>query len=729
MDDRQYCGSSRRRQRVADNSIDIGGGLLLNGIDHVEVVDHDAPSKTLRQRLLDITFIRPDGLFSGTTPLFDSDNFIIEGGTRIRDIAVISVAGGSGDRTLRLTLNSAGDFSPYRLRLRGGVLNENPPMVIDRQLSEVEFLFKVECPTDFDCKAPEIDAPGRHYGPPIDYLARDYEGLRRLMLDRMSVTLPGWNERNPADLGVALVETLAAAADRTSWFQDAVGTEAFFEKTRLRQSLVRHSRLLGYRPDEGCNARVAIAVTAESDREGGSENPVIPAGTRFLSRPPESPRRYPVIIPRDPNIMEEMVGAGAVIFEALESLTSIATSRNAIYLHNWGDEECCLPPGATEAYLIGSSDKLKLSTGDLLIFEELIPFTGTEDDPPDPKHRQLVRLNGTPVDIKDPLLGIDLVHIKWHSGDALTFPLTLSSKGAVATGNVLLADQGRTVDYSLAPAAAGEDAYAVGKPSDTGLLPDDGPGQRLRNRVAAGEIVHAQRFDEGEARRQAAAATLAAEGETVAAITLRGEGHRWVCQPDLLASDRFAAHFKFEPANDGGGYILFGDGVGGRQPTNGTKFTATVRHGGGRHGNVVAGAIAHIVTGDGEGITSIRNPLAAMGGRDRESVQSIRTAAPHRFKTQRRSVTPSDYARAAEQHPRVQRASASRRWTGSWHTIFLAIDPVGGVEMDDDFRAHLRTYLSTSAWQDMTWRSLNPIMLHSISLFMCVSIPTTTLVM
>ena len=45
--------------------------------------------------------------------------------------------------------------------------------------------------------------------PLIDYLAKDYSSFRRLMLDRLSTVMPNWAERNPADLGVALVEAIA----------------------------------------------------------------------------------------------------------------------------------------------------------------------------------------------------------------------------------------------------------------------------------------------------------------------------------------------------------------------------------------------------------------------------------------------------------------------------------------------------------------------------------------
>ena len=38
-----------------------------------------------------------------------------------------------------------------------------------------------------------------HHPPPIDYLAKDYQGFRRVMLERMALLAPGWTERSPAD--------------------------------------------------------------------------------------------------------------------------------------------------------------------------------------------------------------------------------------------------------------------------------------------------------------------------------------------------------------------------------------------------------------------------------------------------------------------------------------------------------------------------------------------------
>ena len=78
------------------------------------------------------------------------------------------------------------------------------------------------------------------------------------MLDRLAITLPQWQERSPADLGVMLVELMAYAADHLSYYQDAIATEAYLGTARKRVSVRRHARLLDYLMNDGCNARVWV---------------------------------------------------------------------------------------------------------------------------------------------------------------------------------------------------------------------------------------------------------------------------------------------------------------------------------------------------------------------------------------------------------------------------------------------------------------------------------------
>ncbi|MFW5641552.1 MAG: hypothetical protein ACOCY0_02185, partial [Roseicyclus sp.] len=238
---------------------DQGGGLELNGIDFVEVLDSAAPSPDLRQRVLVVVFLKPDGVGA-----LGPDNFRVEGGSRIQGIRVSGLSPGADARTVELLLDRAGDFSTYRLRLIAGPGAGTPPAPFDAPLSQVDFRFKVECPSDFDCVQPPGPPapPPEDDAPPVDYLTRDFAGHRRMMLDRMRAAMPDWRDDSPADLGVTLVEALAHAADRASWMQDAVGTEAYLATARLRTSLRRHARALGYRPDAGCTARTVLAVEA-----------------------------------------------------------------------------------------------------------------------------------------------------------------------------------------------------------------------------------------------------------------------------------------------------------------------------------------------------------------------------------------------------------------------------------------------------------------------------------
>ena len=93
---------------------------------------------------------------------------------------------------------------------------------LDPFFAAVEFSFKVECPSDFDCKPKRICPPERLPEPEIDYLAKDYNSFRQLMLNRMAVLTPQWRERNPADLGAAIRRGIQVVKGGEPYLIDAV---------------------------------------------------------------------------------------------------------------------------------------------------------------------------------------------------------------------------------------------------------------------------------------------------------------------------------------------------------------------------------------------------------------------------------------------------------------------------------------------------------------------------
>jgi predicted phage baseplate assembly protein len=168
---------------------------------------------------------------------------------------------------------------------------------------------------------------------------------------------------------------------------------------------------------------------------------------------------------------------------------------------------------------------------------------------------------------------------------------------------------------------------------------------------------------------------------------------------DLLGSSATANEFVAEADDSGQTTLRFGDGLHyGARPREEITYLAAYRVGNGSAANVAAGSVFHIVGGSKLAGTAVDNPLPAGGGVDPEPIEDVRQKAPVAFRTQRRAVTPDDYARVAETYPdndrpQVQRAVATFRWTGSWHTVFVIVDPVAGVTADADFRAAVRAFL------------------------------------
>jgi len=664
---------------------------LINGIRYLDVSSD--------QRRLDLHFVHSLDLVPAV-PLTVANVEII-GGVRVKDPKVTGIAW--VDEVLSVEVATPGDFSTYRLRLVASAGVAAPPAGIDPALAQIAFSFKVDCPSDFDCAPDTACPPVPQVGPVIDYLARDYQSFRRLILDRMSALMPSWGERNPSDLWVALTEAVAFRGDELAYYQDAVATEAYLGTARQRVSVRRWTRLLDYAFHDGSNARAWIAFEADVSADGitlpGCDPTTGLSGTQLWT---SVPGLQPSLAAADAATAQ---AAGAQPFELVSPVT-LYTAHNRIYFHAWSDEECCLPHGATRAFLRDDdADRLRLRAGDVLIFEALKgTTTGLEVDA-DASQRIAVRLTavdpeaplndgvrGVAVARRDPVTDQPFVEIAWDTGDALPFPLCLSRRigGALVTdmagacANVALADHGAT-----APQADALTALPGGRvpryPLDrTAVAPLT---QQAHVRLAASDAPVLV-----DARESAASALAWDLADVRPALDVRSDGgrRRWTVVRDLLASDAQAAEFVVETENDGHAVLRLGDGVNGRAPLAGEGLTARLRLGSGSAGNVGAEAIGHVVA---PGITRVRNPLAAQGGLDPQPVAQARLYAPQAFRRQERAVTADDYAAMIERHPEVQRAVATRRWTGSWYTMFITVDRRGGETVDAAFEAELRDFI------------------------------------
>jgi Baseplate J-like protein len=660
-----FCKSEQRRAQVLAQA-----HPSLNGIDFLEVDPAD-------ERTLHIHFLfdipgTANPVPPAPAPALTKDNVVIEGGVRITGITATGVT--ASTNVLTVTASAAGDFSTYTLRLVTGASNLDPPPGFDPRLSSVDFSFKVNCPSDFDCRQTSICPAPPTSAPNINYLAKDYASFRQLIFDRMAITAPGWRERNPADIGVALVELLAYAGDQLSYYQDAVATEAYLGTARRRTSVRRHARLLDYAMHDGCNARSFVFLQVDP-----GPSLLVPQGTQLITLGNAPRGRLPQ------NRVQDLLNQGSLVFRTLAA-TTIHAELNSIDFYTWSDSQCCLPQGATEATLADpSSGGLPLSVGDLLLFEEVLGVATGQAADADYTHRHVVRLTRATRG-KDPLTNQSVVEIGWDPADALPFPLCLSvvlsdttgshafPNVSVARGNLVLAE------------------HAFLQPAE--MLPDVGGNGPYRPRLHYRGLSVAVDYDDAAARLKPAAGLLIQDPrQALPVVTLSGNG-TWSARRDLFESDRSALDFVVEIEEDGAASLRFGDGILGAKPVSGLQ--ASYCAGNGSAGNVGAESIAYAVVAAGAplpGLSNVRNPLPAQGGVDPETLDTVRFFAPEAFRTQERAVTAADYARIAERHPQVQRAQAALRWTGSWCTMFVTVERRGGQPVDAAFRTEIRNFL------------------------------------
>ena len=712
MNARFHCCDPRRLEVIKTSG-------SANAIEFIEVLDLDTPPLAPRQQTLFVKLLRTG---FALTP----DNLRITGGERIRKIGIVWCAPANAlpaqaeaglvdtvedlARTLVVRTNSSGDHAPYQLALVANSGSDEPPAGFDPRLSIISFSFKVECPSDFDC-APACPCPDEAAAQPdIDYLARDYQGFRRLMLDRLSLLTPGWTERSAADVGITMVELLAYAADNLSYRQDAIANEAYLATARQRISVRRHARLVDYYLHEGCNARAFVHFDVVG------QGVALPAASTLLTRVPGLPT---VVAPGSQALRDALAG-GALVFETAQA-TTLDERLNELHFYTWGDAACCLPRGAARATLRGTAPTLGI--GDILIFEERFSPTTFVPEDANRAHLCALRLTGVQrsVDPSGQLFDepavdgpIEVTEITWDAADALPFALCLTVAArpglqvSVALGNNVLADHGQTLrdeDLGLVPKPIIQ-ALALAATSCCDNTPPAPLPPRFRPVLAQAPLTHG--FDlaallavpvaSDGAWWPASSLTVIdprAASPRIAKLTgkLLAISEDWTAQRDLLASAADAADFTVEVGDDARARLRFGDDASGKRPDVATAFKATYRVGNGVSGNVGAEGLAHLVSSANGTYDAVRNPLAASGGVDAEDIEAARRDAPQAFRTQERAVTPADYAAAAERRPDVQRAAATFRWTGSWTTVFTTADRFGGVGVDAPFKNKLRNHL------------------------------------
>jgi hypothetical protein len=623
----------------------------------------------------------------------------------------------AGRRFLEICVAEPGDFAEYRL-----LIDDDR---IDRFFNDVQFSFKVGCDDRLDCAEPSRECPPDELVDfPVDYLARDFVSFRNALLDFAALRYPDWQVPLEADVGVMLLETMAALGDELSYLQDRHNREAYLETATERRSLRHKARLLDYEIHDGRMASTLLELTVRPNEtfvEGGW-----PVWARVEGATPVRFELGNGIRDRELNLpVDDLWNPG----------------NFTVYLFDDGQE--CLEAGATELFvrndpaspdnpggvLFNAAAVNLWSAGRLLLLRD-VPA-----DPSEADRLHVVRV----VEVRlehDDLFDVDVARIRWEARDAPPFPipfeqLQLSGNLVPATagesrrarfrtggprptdGDDVLAAVEREgplftdVDPSLlsrrnACEEVEEESesrppiYLLSLPGteERGLAFAD-PAEDLRRtepEVRVRELNEASNTsDEWRFRR-----TLIAEGGDDDVFTLedgtwRRIVGRWLGGAELVHRDY---------ASSAGYTVRFGDGEFGRLPAAGALFEVDYRLGSGAKGNVPAGSVNALeIPGDASPLATrllaATNPFPVTSGVDPESADEIKLLTPEAYRSETFfAVRPEDYGTQAEKLDFVQRAQGAFRWTGSWLSAVTAVDAEDAFELSPERRRLVEALLN-----------------------------------
>jgi hypothetical protein len=645
----------------------LAPGAVLNGIDYIEV----GPRRTrLFVHFLNTVAVR--GSLSGSRPV------TITGGEIVTSIAVSPIdettswsADSQGRPVLALTVTGPGDSSAYQLAISASRL--------DPFLAQAPFRFTAGSPTGTDCAAP---APG---GPepaqeqvPIDYLAKDFASFRQALSEFSTQRYPAWVERSEADLGVMLMEVLAAMADELSYYQDRVLAESTLQTATQRLSAVRHARLVDYEPAPAtaATAFLQLEVNSTATSLGWPIDMSAPVLVSALGADGATV---------DFEIEDPAAGLAGGDSSPPPAWATVDTRWNRASLgrpYYWDDSQRRLPAGSTDIYIVGHG--LGLYPGQQLLLDTLAAGSA------DPPVRELVTVSA-PEETFDPLLGDPPPTLLTHV--FLQAPTTDDHDLSTTTvaGNIVPAVQGqRRIEGFEIPDPTKPPPGPVVVRVAANSTPQD-PRPDYRYCLASGPLAWLATAEPDASLPAVPEITLSS------AALAGGSTSPWAFQHWLLDAGSADQVFTLTPEQyspvltsngttwfdydgDGGTTIRFGAGTFGMSPRPGTQFSVLYRVGGGSAGNVPADAITNIAPGQPQGpmIKSCTNPFPATGGADAETMAQIRSRAPQKFSAELlRAVLAGDFQAAAQSLPWVQQAATSFRWTGSWLTVVTRADPAG----------------------------------------------------
>lgn len=707
----------RNQEKLRDRARDLASDPELNGFKLLFVKLETGASPT--HAVCDVEFLNTNQLTEiqadiNNNNLELSDVFTITGGSRIKggkgegQVTVTAILEQPTAKSLRLKVEKIGDYSTYTLSL-----NYNDK--IDPVFASINFKFRPGC-FNLNC-APEWEpSPEPQTEPLIDYLARDFDSFKHVLINAMAERVPDWAPTSEADLDQVLIDLIAADADELSDYQDRVMNEAFLARARKRVSLARQARLMDYHIHPGNQAGIWLAVKVSGDVD---LQPWYAAQGFGVWTGSSTVASQAVIDPQ--TIFFGFVGKtnepGAIKKEGVtfpgEDNKKCFASLNELYPYTWDGLVTALEQGATQADLAvpegaeneANANKLRdvfrnEDTTHLLLEQKLNPETASENGR-DVDARQVVKLLIGEKAAKshfDPKAGKWFVRVHWRNQDKLTRNFcftakcddTINENIALFHGNLIYVTHGRPhkttfIAPGIVPAATVNDQLlhedSVQYEASLNANKDRGPAWGSVCRLPNAPLAYLDTRPGGEKWTQST-------------LKIKIDNEEWHERSDLIESKEGDPDFIVETDEYAVSRIRFGYGENGRALGDDAEVVCWYQVGQGEWGNVGADKLTGFDTSVYSLVTGVWNPLDITNGRMPESPEQIIRRVPEAYRSrQLRAVTLNDYVERAQELDAVDHAAAGYVWTGCWRAVRVVIDPKGTAVVSKELHAEISKHL------------------------------------
>lgn len=81
-----------------------------------------------------------------------------------------------------------------------------------------------------------------------DYTNKDYEAVRKAMLDELKKRVPEYTDTSQSDFGIVLLELFAKGIDVLSFYQDIIHNEVYLSTAEQKENILKWCEVLGYTP-------------------------------------------------------------------------------------------------------------------------------------------------------------------------------------------------------------------------------------------------------------------------------------------------------------------------------------------------------------------------------------------------------------------------------------------------------------------------------------------------